>query len=245
MANDLSNSAAKAQAMRAYDDRPRASTQPPAPAPAQIQAESAAASAIAKARQSSATPAALAQRQPEAASGTSWGRAPAGVDSTASYERNRRIQAERLADERQRDLDEANARAYRAQTQQAVPSPRPFDSAPLGMNRSMVGAGVGVAAGAVAGAVLATAASADAAESTPSGDFSGSADSVEMSAGPGGSSTGMSPPARAALPMAPTKAQGSDTGFWIVLISTVAIAAGMFFWVRHRLPAAKAGRYSL
>lgn len=233
VANDLSNSTARNQAMRSFDNRQQPAAQP---SPQAARAEAQAAAAIAHARQSGAAPTAQLQRQPPAPAGPNvGGYAPAGVGvggATAAYERDRRIQAERLADQRQRALDEANERAYRAQRQQQAQWPvddRPArPSAPR--NGMGLGTGVGVAAGAVAGAALATAATAGTSPPSATGTDSGGS-AIGGLATVGDGSTPFKD-AAARVPPAPAPADSGLGGAWI-FITLGALVIGLYIRARR------------
>lgn len=229
VANDLSNSTARNQAMRSFDNRQQPAAQP---LPQAARAEAQAAAAIANARQPSAAPSAQLQRQPPAPAGPNFGGyAPAGVGvggATAAYERDRRIQAERLADQRQRDLDAANARAYRAQRQQQQ-AQWPVDDRPARpsapRNGMGLGTGVGVAAGAVAGAALSTAATAGTSPPSATGTDSGGS-AIGGLATVGDGSTPFKD-AAARVPPAPAPADSGLGGAWI-FITLGALVIGLY-----------------
>lgn len=240
MANDLSSTTARNQAMRSFDDRQQ---QPSQQSPQAARAQAQAAEAIANARQSSgATSAALVQQRQPAPAGMAFGGTPAGVNGTAAYERGRRIQAERLADQRQRELDEANARAYRAQMQQRQPvDDRPLrPSAPR--NGMGLGTGVGLAAGAVAGAALATAATAGATPSDKPGADMGGATAGPAIASPGGSAF-----QDAAPRVPPAKAPDSGLGSAWLFIVLGALVIGLYIRAKRLKAQAQAQtrRYAL
>lgn len=240
MANDLSSTTARNQAMRSFDDRQQ---QPSQQSPQAARAQAQAAEAIANARQSSgATSAALVQQRQPVPAGMAFGGTPAGVNGTAAYERGRRIQAERLADQRQRELDEANARAYRAQMQQRQPvDDRPLrPSAPR--NGMGLGTGVGLAAGAVAGAALATAATAGATPSDKPG-----ADMGGATAGPAITSPGGSAFQDAAPRVPPAKAPDSGLGSAWLFIVLGALVIGLYIRAKRLKAQAQAQtrRYAL
>lgn len=217
--------------MRSFDDRQQQQApSQPSPQAARAQAQAQAGAAIANARQSSlgATSAALVQRQP-APGGAAFGGPSAGMDGTAAYERGRRIQAERLADQRQRALDDANMRAYRAQMQQRPPvDDRPLrPSAPR--NGMVAGTGVGLAAGTVAGAALATAATAGAAPADAPGAAMGGAGAPASLATTGsGGSAFQDAAARVPPAKTPASESGSGLGGAWVFITLGALVIGLY-----------------
>lgn len=249
MANDLSNSAAKNQAMRSFDDSQRGS-EGTLRSNRKDQAEASAASAISNAQRTSAAAVAPSPapvlRPPEAPSAAHWARQPAVQDTSAAYERNRRIQAERVAAERERDLDDANARAYRAQAQQSAGGSRSVNTAQIGGqgSTSRPGMGVGLAAGAAAGAVLATAATSASAKPAPPPGESPIATTASTDLGVAGDTAGFSPTVPDARSVSASKGDGSDSSHYVLLLAVIAMGAGMFFWMRSRWSEVK-GRYSL
>lgn len=244
MANDLSNGAARSQAMRTFDDRQRADALPGTAMGSRSGAATAGAApaAIGNAPQSNAAVVAPSLRQVEAPRADNWGGASSSPDASASFERGRRIQAERLAAERQRELVFANARANRAQAELAAGGGRSAAMAPSAtQGTSRVGMGAGLAAGAVAGAAVATAATAQPSESDGTGNLTSPATTVADAAGTATTTpTGES----GASPLAPLSEAGDSGGSLLISVLMIALAVAVLFWAFRRSSRTTA-RYSL